>query len=99
MKFTPSANVGPAQPVGNKAARRWRRPNLMRSKAAGTGKPNAAPPAEKRYTLTFSVNIQNLLNSTNLNQPRWQLEFAAIWSIDSHERKFWFWPERERGCR
>jgi hypothetical protein len=36
--------------------------------AATTAKPTAPAP-EKRYTLTFSVNVQNLLNTTNLNQP------------------------------
>jgi hypothetical protein len=36
---------------------------------AGGSKPGTAPAPEKRYTLTFSVNIQNLLNHTNLTNP------------------------------
>ena len=32
-------------------------------------KPANAPAAEKKYTLTLSVNIQNLLNHTNLTNP------------------------------
>jgi len=33
-----------------------------------TLRPKCAAP-EKRYTLTFSINIQNLLNHTNLTNP------------------------------
>jgi len=63
-----SANHGPVQPAGNKpAAVASTKPEG--SKAGKPGKTNPAPTPEKRYTLTFSVNIQNLLNSTNLNQP------------------------------
>ena len=36
---------------------------------AGGNKPSNAPAPEKRYTLTLSVNIQNLLNHTNLTNP------------------------------
>ena len=36
---------------------------------AGANRPANAPAAEKRYTLTLSVNIQNLLNHTNLTNP------------------------------
>ncbi len=61
-----AANLGPAQPAGAKpAAVASAKPEA--SKAGG--KAPAGPTPEKRYTLTFSVNIQNLLNSTNLNQP------------------------------
>jgi Carboxypeptidase regulatory-like domain/TonB dependent receptor-like, beta-barrel len=63
-----AANLGPAQPAGNKpAAAASAKPEA--SKAAQPGKASPAPVAEKRYTLTFSVNIQNLLNHTNLNLP------------------------------
>jgi hypothetical protein len=37
--------------------------------ASGASGPASGPAPEKRYTVTFSVNIQNLLNSTNLSQP------------------------------
>ncbi|HXQ33267.1 MAG TPA: hypothetical protein VN843_04520, partial [Anaerolineales bacterium] len=36
---------------------------------AGGNKPSNAPAPEKRYTLTLSVQIQNLLNHTNLTNP------------------------------
>ena len=38
------------------------------AQAAGN-KPSNGPVPEKRYTLTLSVNIQNLLNHTNLTNP------------------------------
>ena len=43
-------------------------PSPAPAQPAGT-KPSNAPAAEKRYTLTLSVNIQNLLNHTNLTNP------------------------------
>jgi hypothetical protein len=36
---------------------------------AGANKQGSGPAPEKRYTVTFSVNIQNLLNHTNLTNP------------------------------
>lgn len=36
---------------------------------AGGNRPSNAPAPEKRYTVTLSVNIQNLLNHTNLTNP------------------------------
>ncbi len=36
---------------------------------AGASKPASGPAPEKRYTVTFSINIQNLLNHTNLTNP------------------------------
>jgi hypothetical protein len=36
---------------------------------AGANKPASGPAPEKRYTVTFSINIQNLLNHTNLTNP------------------------------
>jgi len=36
---------------------------------SGTNRPANGPAPEKRYTVTFSVNIQNLLNHTNLTNP------------------------------
>ena len=56
------ANVSTAQPAGNTAAA------ASTSQPAGSkpgqpGKASPAPAPEKRYTLTFSINIQNLLLS------------------------------------
>lgn len=63
-----AANLGPAQPAGNKsAAAATAKPEG--DKAGTPAKASAGPTPEKRYTLTFSINIQNLLNKTNLNQP------------------------------
>src|SRR6185369_5862078 len=36
---------------------------------AGANRQGNGPAPEKRYTLTFSINIQNLLNHTNLTNP------------------------------
>jgi carboxypeptidase family protein/TonB-dependent receptor-like protein len=36
---------------------------------AAANKPAGGPAPEKRYTVTFSINIQNLLNHTNLTNP------------------------------
>jgi hypothetical protein len=36
---------------------------------SGANKPANGPAPEKRYTVTFSINIQNLLNHTNLTNP------------------------------
>jgi hypothetical protein len=86
-----AANLGPSQPAGNKAAAvASAKPDA--TKAAGTGKPSAAPPAEKRYTLTFSVNIQNLLNSTNLNQPVGNLSSPQFGLSTATNGSFGFGP-------
>jgi carboxypeptidase family protein len=44
-------------------------PKAAAAVAPGSAKPNNAPTPEKRYTLTLSVNIQNLLNTANLANP------------------------------
>src|SRR5688500_19468243 len=36
---------------------------------SGAARPSSGPAPEKRYTVTLSVNIQNLLNTTNLANP------------------------------
>lgn len=36
---------------------------------SGANRPANGPAPEKRYTVTFSINIQNLLNHTNLQNP------------------------------
>ncbi|HEY0762912.1 MAG TPA: TonB-dependent receptor [Pyrinomonadaceae bacterium] len=45
------------------------KPNTAAPAPAGGNKPSNPPAPEKRYTLTLSVNIQNLLNHTNLTNP------------------------------
>jgi hypothetical protein len=67
------AKLAPTAAAVNKPAGEAAKPAGNPAKSAGnsaaSAKPGNAPTPEKRYTLTFSVNIQNLLNSTNLNQP------------------------------
>jgi hypothetical protein len=64
---------------------------------AGAAKPaNAAAPAsgsaEKRYTLTLSVNIQNLLNHTNLSNPIGNLSSPRFGESFSTAGSFGFGP-------
>lgn len=66
--------------------------------AGGAAKPaNAAAPAtnasaEKRYTLTLSVNIQNLLNNTNLSNPIGNLSSPRFGESFSTAGSFGFGP-------
>ena len=59
---------------------------------AGTAKPANGPAAEKRYTLTFSVNIQNLLNTTNLSNPIGNLSSPRFGESTSTAGSFGFGP-------
>jgi len=64
--------------------------------AAGTqGAPprqGGGPKPEKRYNMTFSVNIQNLLNTTNLNQPIGNLSSPRFGESTSTANSFGFGP-------
>jgi hypothetical protein len=55
-------------------------------------KPGGGPAAEKRYTLTFSVNIQNLLNTTNLSNPIGNLSSPRFGESTSTAGSFGFGP-------
>src|SRR5687768_16113431 len=55
-------------------------------------KPSGAPSPEKRYTLTFSVNIQNLLNTTNLSNPIGNLSSPRFGESTSTSGSFGFGP-------
>ena len=64
---------------------------------AGAAKPANAAPAnnasvEKRYTLTLSVNIQNLLNNTNLANPIGNLSSPRFGESFSTAGSFGFGP-------
>ena len=59
--------------------------------AAGA-RPSGGPSPEKRYTLTFSVNIQNLLNNTNLSQPIGNLSSPRFGESFSTAGSFGFGP-------
>lgn len=60
--------------------------------AGGAAKPANAPAPEKRYTLTFSVNIQNLLNTTNLSNPIGNLSSPRFGESTSVSGSFGFGP-------
>jgi hypothetical protein len=55
-------------------------------------KPSSGPTPEKRYTLTFSVNIQNLLNNTNLSNPIGNLSSPRFGESTSTANSFGFGP-------
>lgn len=56
-------------------------------------KPSGGGPAvEKRYTLTFSVNIQNLLNTTNLQNPIGNLSSPRFGESTAVAGSFGFGP-------
>jgi len=59
---------------------------------SGAAKPANAPAPEKRYNLTFSLNIQNLLNRTNLGQPIANLSSPRFGESTSTVGGFGFGP-------
>jgi hypothetical protein len=59
---------------------------------SGASKPASGPAPEKRYTVTFSVNIQNLLNTTNLAQPIGNLSSPQFDESISTAGSFGFGP-------
>lgn len=59
--------------------------------AAGA-KPAGGSSPEKKYTLTFSVNIQNLLNTTNLSNPIGNLSSPRFGESTSTSGSFGFGP-------
>ena len=50
------------------------------------------PSAEKKYTVTFSVNIQNLLNNTNLQNPIGNLSSSRFGESTATAGSFGFGP-------
>ena len=79
----PAAAAKPAAPGGAQAAA---------AAPSGANKPASGPAPEKRYTFTFSVNIQNLLNSTNLSQPIGNLSSPQFGESISTAGSFGFGP-------
>lgn len=55
-------------------------------------RPANGPSPEKKYTVTFSVNIQNLLNNTNLTQPVSNLSSSRFGESLSTAGSFGFGP-------
>ena len=77
------ATVAAAAPVG---------PAPAGAAPAGAARPANGPSPEKRYTLTFSVNIQNLLNTTNLSNPIANLSSPRFGESTSTTGSFGFGP-------
>ena len=80
------AVAGAAKASGNAAA-----PANTPGPTSGPGPANSASP-EKRYTLTLSVNIQNLLNNTNLANPIGNLSSTRFGESFSTSGSFGFGP-------
>lgn len=60
--------------------------------AQAGARPAGGPNPEKRYTLTFSVNIQNLLNNTNFTNPIGNLSSPRFGESFSTAGSFGFGP-------
>jgi hypothetical protein len=60
--------------------------------SAASSKPSSAPSPEKRYSMTFSVNIQNLFNRTNLSQPIANLSSPRFGESTATSGSFGFGP-------
>jgi hypothetical protein len=61
----PAAASGPQKSGGNDAAKK----SDASSSAQKSGGPGSAPAPEKRFSVTLSVQVDNLLNRTNLDVP------------------------------
>ena len=79
-----AAKPGGAAPAGASSA--------APAQPAGGARPASGPSPEKKYTLTFSVNIQNLLNNTNLSQPIGNLSSTRFGESFSTAGSFGFGP-------
>jgi hypothetical protein len=66
-------------------------PAPAQGQAAGA-RPSGGPSPEKRYTLTFSVNFQNLLNTTNLQNPIGNLSSPRFGESTAVAGSFGFGP-------
>ena len=77
------AAAAAAKPAGNAAAP---------APANNAGPSNSGGSPEKRYTLTLSVNIQNLLNNTNLSNPIGNLSSPRFGESFSTSGSFGFGP-------
>jgi hypothetical protein len=66
--------------------------NAKAATSSAPAKTSSAPTPEKRYNVTFSVNIQNLLNRTNLSQPIGNLSSPSFGESTSTAGSFGFCP-------
>jgi Carboxypeptidase regulatory-like domain/TonB dependent receptor len=82
----PAAAAKPAAPGGTQPA------TAAAPAPSGANRPASGPAPEKRYTVTFSVNIQNLLNRANLSQPIGNLSSPQFGESISSAGSFGFGP-------
>jgi hypothetical protein len=83
----PGSAAAAAPPAGATPA-----PAQGQAAGARPGGGGGGPQAEKRYTLTFSANILNLLNSTNLSNPIGNLSSPRFGESTSTSGSFGFGP-------
>jgi len=90
----------PAPPAPTNVAPGGAKPAAGATAAASPAgaKPSSGPTLEKRYTLTFSVNIQNLLNNTNLSNPIGNLSSPRFGESTSTANSFGFGPGGSAGA-
>ena len=69
-----------------------RRRSRRRWWCLGGGADNA-----KRYSLTFSMNFQNILNHANLGRPIGNLSSSLFGLLQFQRRRFWRWRRPWRG--
>jgi len=85
----PAAAAAPSSPPSSPPSSKP--PAPAQGQAAGA-RPAGGPSPEKKYTLTFSVNIQNLLNTTNLSNPIGNLSSPRFGESTSSSGSFGFGP-------
>jgi hypothetical protein len=86
----PSSSAATTAPASSQGAGTQAANAKPASNAAA--KPSSAPTPEKRYSVTLSVNIQNLLNTTNLSQPISNLSSPRFGESTSTAGSFGFGP-------
>jgi hypothetical protein len=84
-----AAGAGPTPPPPSQGTQAT---NAKAATSSAKAKTSSAPTPEKRYNVTFSVNIQNLLNRTNLSQPIGNLSSPSFGESTSTAGSFGFGP-------
>ena len=88
----PGAAAAPIQSPAKPAAGTNPSASTGSTTQSAAAKPVNGPAPEKRYNMTFSINIQNLLNSTNLNQPIGNLSSPRFGESTATVGSFGFGP-------
>lgn len=88
----PDSKSGTAQAQGTQASNSKAAEKSSTNSSNSAPKPNNAPAPEKRYNLTFSVNIQNLFNRTNFAQPIGNLSSPSFGESTATAGSFGFGP-------